>query len=93
MSDEGTFSIRVVDEDGRPVSNREVTIDYGTMRGVGTEYTDDDGWAEFSTFGYSSVGRIWIKKYNSDMLITSTAVEVSDGESTYDGANFFASSA
>ena len=51
--DDGTFSFRLVDEHGRPVSDRKITIDYGFMRGVGSEYTDDDGWAEFPTLGYS----------------------------------------
>jgi hypothetical protein len=25
------------------------------------EHTDDDGWAEFPTLGYSSVGTIWTR--------------------------------
>lgn len=47
MSDLGTFSIRVVNEEGYGVSGAEVSCDYEWLT-VGTEYTDEDGWATFS---------------------------------------------
>jgi hypothetical protein len=79
----GTFSIRLMDEHGRPVSDRKITIHYGFMRGVGSEYTDDDGWAEFPTNGYSDVRTIL-----ADTLITSRSVELSSSKVIYDGAKF-----
>jgi|GEM_PF-3575267 len=42
------FSIRVVDEDGDPVSDKKITIDYGLFNGQESEFTNNDGWAEFS---------------------------------------------
>ena len=48
MSDDaGTFSIRVVDADGYGVRGATVECGYGSFSGVGSEYTDDNGWAEF----------------------------------------------
>jgi hypothetical protein len=45
-----SFSIRVIDDDGYGVSGVGVGIDFGFV-GLGfafeTEYTGDDGWAEF----------------------------------------------
>jgi len=46
MSDLGSFSIRVVDEDGNGVEDVTVTCDY-QLGGQGTEYTDSDGWVTF----------------------------------------------
>ena len=86
--DKGTFSIRLMDEHGRPVSDRKITIHYGFMRGVGSEYTDDDGWAEFPTNGYSDVKTIWADEYNNDTLITSRSVELSSSKVIYAGAKF-----
>jgi hypothetical protein len=31
--DDGTFTIRLVDEDDRPLSGRKAYVDYGEMRG------------------------------------------------------------
>lgn len=50
----GTFSIRVVDEDGDPLSSVSVAVSYGSLGGVGTEYTDDDGWTEWETLDHVS---------------------------------------
>jgi hypothetical protein len=47
MSEHGTFSIRVVDEDGNGVEGAEVSYQCGAISGVGTEHTNSDGWAEF----------------------------------------------
>ena len=66
MSEHGTFSIRVVDENGYGVSSARVAYQCGKMSGVGTEYTDSDGWAEFNIIhgvlggGAIFVERIWI---------------------------------
>lgn len=40
-------SIRVVDEDGDPVEGCKVYISFGIWNGHDTQYTDEDGWAEF----------------------------------------------
>lgn len=66
MSEHGTFSIRVVDDNGYAVSGAKVSYQCGKMSGVGTGYTDSDGWAEFdiihATLGGGAilVYRIWI---------------------------------
>ncbi|MDP2816039.1 MAG: hypothetical protein Q8O19_05110 [Rectinemataceae bacterium] len=44
----GMFSVRVVNEDGDPVKSARVSVDFGLLRGQSTEYTDENGWAEFS---------------------------------------------
>lgn len=52
-------SIRVVDESGDPVSGATVTLNFSVMSGIGTEYTDSDGWAEFD---YESIDKseMWV---------------------------------
>lgn len=50
----GTFSIRVVDEDGRPRSGVTIMVAYGSFGGVGTEYTDDDGWTQWELLDHYS---------------------------------------
>lgn len=42
------FKVRVVDEDGDPVEGTRVSVNFGILNGVAKEYTDEDGWAEFS---------------------------------------------
>jgi hypothetical protein len=44
----GTFSIRIMNADRRPISGAGVMVDYGMWHGTATEYTDEDGWATFS---------------------------------------------
>jgi hypothetical protein len=67
MAEGETFSIRVVDENGDPVRSAKVSCAYGSMSGVGTEYTDSDGWAEFPIIdqvlggGAIRITTIWIK--------------------------------
>jgi hypothetical protein len=56
MSSEGSFSIRVVDEDGDPVNGARISVVYGASAGgllpggVETRHTDSDGWAEFDIY-------------------------------------------
>lgn len=45
----GTFSIRVVDEDGQGVCGAKVSCHYPTTHQ--SQYTDSDGWAEFDAHG------------------------------------------
>jgi hypothetical protein len=88
MSDDGgTFTVRLVDEDDNPISGRKVYVNYGTMRGVGQEYTDDDGHADFPTLGYDSVGAISSYRLEG-LLVQQASEELSSGESIEYGAEF-----
>ncbi len=65
MSGEGSWSVRVVDEDGNGVRGARVAYQCGLISGVGTEYTDDDGWVTFDLIrgvmgGVTAVERIWV---------------------------------
>jgi hypothetical protein len=72
-------SIRVVDDEGNPVPNVRVTINFTIFTGIDTAYTNDDGWAEFS---YDSIddSRLWV----NDIYINSERVAgdfyLDDGE-------------
>lgn len=46
-----SFSVKVVDSHGSPKSGVRVYADFGLWNGGLTEYTGDDGWAEFNTAG------------------------------------------
>jgi hypothetical protein len=46
-----TFSVKVTDDDGRPVEGVNVTADFGIMNGQADAYTGYDGWAEIGTSG------------------------------------------
>jgi len=88
MSDEGSFSVRLVDEDGYPIGDRSVTVFYGGfLSGYETQYTDSDGWAEFPTFGHSNVDKIYSYELHG-LLVQKRDVLLSDGESIFDGATF-----
>ena len=62
----GTWSVRVVDEDGDGVEGIEVAYQCGAISGVGTALTNHDGWAEFDIVekvlggGAISVLCIWV---------------------------------
>ena len=43
----GFFTVRVVDEAGRPQSGIKVAVDFGILHGMAEEYTDSNGWATF----------------------------------------------
>jgi hypothetical protein len=72
-------SIRVVDDEGDPISGAKVTINFSIFTGIDTQYTDDDGWAEFS---YDSIddNKLWA----NDIYINSERVAgecyIEDGE-------------
>jgi hypothetical protein len=55
----GTFSIRVVDEKGKPRRSIKVSVAYLSFGGVGSEYTDNDGWTKWETLDYVSF-RVYI---------------------------------
>lgn len=51
-----SFSVRVVNSNGNPMRSIRVYADFGILSGGITEYTDDNGWAEFNASGnYVSV--------------------------------------
>ena len=88
--DTGTFSICLIDEDGRPHTNRRVTCFYpGVLLPGGSEtrYTDDSGWCEFPTHGYGYIGEIYSYALHG-ILIQERSVLLTDGEKIYDGATF-----
>jgi hypothetical protein len=84
MSSEGTFSIRVVDEDGDPVRGAKVTVFYGASvggllpGGSETRHTGSDGWAEFEryvgTWG-SLIERVYV---NGELVGTSLTPDDGD---------------
>ena len=67
MSELGTWSVRVVDEDGNGVEGVTVAYQCGLISGVGTAYTDEDGWAQFEIIketlgaGPIAVHKIWVE--------------------------------
>jgi hypothetical protein len=85
--DDGTFTVRLVDENDGPISGRKVYVDYGGMRSVGSEYTGDDGRADFPTLGYDSVSTISSYRLEG-LLVQQVSEELSSGETIYDGAEF-----
>lgn len=54
MANTINFSIRVVDEDGNPLEGISVWVADKAFFSSGniTEYTDEDGWTEFSFYNY-----------------------------------------
>jgi hypothetical protein len=43
----GTFSVRVIDEDGKGIESATVCCDYGFLNGIEDKYTDEDGWVRW----------------------------------------------
>jgi hypothetical protein len=88
--DAGTFSIRLLDEDGRALRNRGVTCFYqGRLLPGGSEtrYTDSTGWCNFPTHRYDYIGKIYSYALHG-IFIQKRSVLLSKGEEIYDGANF-----
>lgn len=91
MSDDcGTFSIRLMNEDDEPVADREVTVHYsGLLSGFESRDTDSDGWAEFPLFSEPDyIGNVYTTELNDDLLVTSSSVLLTDGETVSDGDTF-----
>jgi len=87
-SDDSEFCIRIVDRDGGPRENREVTCFYpGILGGSETRHTDGDGWCSFPTHGFDHTDKIYSVQYY-DILILSRAILLSEGEDIHDGATF-----
>ena len=65
-TESGSFSSRVVDEDGEGISSIMVSAQYGAISGIHNEYTDDDGWATFPIVekvlggGAILIHRVWV---------------------------------
>jgi hypothetical protein len=51
MSGDETFSIRIVNENGDPISDAKVQCLYAMNAGAETVYTNEDGWGEFPILG------------------------------------------
>ena len=74
------MSIRVVDEDGDAVSGASVTVHFSLLSGFSEEYTDSDGWAEFSN-EYESEGKdLWIDTIYIDSDEVGGKFYASDGD-------------
>jgi hypothetical protein len=78
----GTFSIRVVDDDGGPVEGASVSCKYGAISGVGSELTDSDGWAQFDIIegaidtNVMPITTIWI----NDVAVSDSDIYPDDGD-------------
>lgn len=72
-------SIRVVDDDGNPVSDRAVNIQFSLFTGSDTQYTDSDGWAVFE---YSSIARdkLWVDDIYIDSVHVAEDFYLENGE-------------
>jgi hypothetical protein len=57
-----SYSIRVVDPDGDPVSGAEIMVSYFEFTGgTDTQHTDSEGWAEFeTTYGICNVDGVYV---------------------------------
>ena len=53
--------MRVVDEDGNPLDDIGVMIDYGITNGVDEKRTGSDGWVEFHNHE-DEPGEIWVNE-------------------------------
>ncbi|MCB0457596.1 MAG: hypothetical protein R2776_07025 [Flavobacteriaceae bacterium] len=62
-----SFSIKIVDDDGRGMSNIEVSVFDDAFLGTSyqSEYTDSDGWAFFSFYAVSGSfkGKVYVDGY------------------------------
>jgi len=55
----GYISVRVVDDEGEPLADIGVMIDYGLFDGCDEKRTGSDGWVEFHNHG-DKPGKIWV---------------------------------
>ncbi|MGZ4965099.1 MAG: hypothetical protein ACXWC8_21300 [Limisphaerales bacterium] len=76
-------SIRVVDEHGDAVSGAKVTVIFSLMTGHDTEYTNDDGWAEFEYESIDSEKSLWVDDIyiNGERVAGDFYIENGDTES------------
>ena len=83
MSDLGTFSIRVVDEDGDGVGNARVSVHWAALLAGPAEkgYTDSDGWVELDIRSGAPWGSLVDTVYVNDE-------EVGGGFTPEDGDTF-----
>lgn len=54
------FSVRIVDEDGNGVEDKLVTASFGVTHGQKEDFTDEEGWAQFETFGDYTSAKIYV---------------------------------
>ena len=73
MAETISFAIRVVDEDGSPISGKEVYITQSGFGGSQGQYTDEDGWATFEFYCLRFYGTARVDGEACD-------IDMSDGE-------------
>jgi hypothetical protein len=56
------FAIRVVDEHGNAESDVRVTVDYGLLNGQADEFTDSEGWSNFTPSGNYVTATVYIDR-------------------------------
>lgn len=79
--DKISFSIRIVDKDGDPLSGRDVTVRYLAMflSTRQTSETDSDGWAHFETEeGDDTVAEVSVEYHWTSMPGMSRTITVND---------------
>jgi hypothetical protein len=80
MSDNGSFRIRIVDEDGNGMGGVEVTIFYASLlAGYSVADTDSDGWAEFALESAPPWGSL-IKMVSANDEVVGEDIDPSDGD-------------
>ena len=69
MAETISFSIRIVDEEGDPVSGKKVYITQSGLGGSQGQYTDEDGWAEFEFYclRFYGIARVDGDEHDIDM--------------------------
>jgi len=71
----GYFSIRVIDENGRPREDVKVFVSFGNWHGHDEAYTDSDGWVEFSNLdGDLDTAELFIRGQSMGNISTSSGV-------------------
>jgi hypothetical protein len=64
-------AVRIVDSGGEGKSGVRVTLDFSLMTGATTEYTDGDGWANFSIPPANSTDEFYV----DDVFVEGNSVD------------------
>lgn len=77
MSEHGSFSIRVVDDEGNGIEGKKVIVfHHGLMGGHQEEYTDDEGWVTFERYDHTpSITKVYV-----DGDLVDSDISPDDGE-------------
>jgi hypothetical protein len=69
----GKFSIRVINQRGRPCPDVTVFISYGIWKGSEKDYTNRNGWVEFDNLsGELEYGTVYIHDKKMGTIKTNT---------------------